>query len=83
VDPYYVEDFGLDEKGLEALRNKALELVTEREQAKGQVVEDEARRVASRAEFLGCTVALVKYIESLEHRIGIIAETVSRHYEDA
>lgn len=43
----------------------------------------EEKRIAKKAEQLGCTPALAEYIDRLEARIEQLAETVTRHYEDA
>lgn len=48
-----------------------------------RIVALEEKRIAAKAEKPGCSVALAEYVDLLERRIDQLAETVSRHYEDA
>jgi hypothetical protein len=65
------EALDVDEDGLELLALQVQEflntLTKQRTLAREQ---DEARRLEARADELGCSAALVRYLESLEHRIG-------------
>ncbi|MPR05550.1 hypothetical protein [Microvirga tunisiensis] len=73
----------------EARRQRILKKIKRAREAKEaqreaeKIVALEEKRIAKKAEQLGCTPALAEYIDRLEARIEILAETVSRHFEDA
>lgn len=67
--PDEVADLDLDEEGLDALDTTALAYLADYNRAKARAAEEEALRIEARAEELECSVALVRYIESLERRI--------------